>query len=108
MESFILKADTMRGLTELALSPVELKKRINEQMSKAASDGEYWCHFRVPALCTEATVKELKENLINSKYRVKVSYINFVFYITILWAPLDKKVMCDGTRWDDLEDYDFK
>lgn len=108
MDSFIFKADTMRGLTSLALSTAELKTKINETMKAAADSGEYWCHYNVPALCNENTVRDIKDALLRCGYRVKVQYLNSRFYVTILWAPEDKKVTFGDGEWDNYEEYQFK
>ena len=105
MDSFIFKADTMRGLTTLALSTAELKTKINDTMKSAADNGEYWCHYVVPALCNENTVKDIKDALLRCGYRVKVQNLDSRFYVTILWAPEDRRVVCDGVEWNELEDY---
>lgn len=112
MDSFIYKADTMRGRTQLALNIVELKKKINRALGEAADNGEYWCHVQMPSLIKKEVIDELVADLIQAKFKVKVTqeYINFnndrsktngrVFCLTILWAPEDIRVTFDGEDWE--------
>lgn len=98
MNNFILKASTLRGITELALSMTELKKKINEALKAAADKGEYWCHFIMPTLIDEKIVDDIVDDLLDAGYRVKVTY-NKGYYLTIQWAPDDAKVTFSGEDW---------
>jgi len=98
MDSFIYKASTMRGETQLALTEIEIKRRINETIKNAAIAGEYWCHFVMPTLLEEKVVDDIVSALLACGYRVKVMF-NKTYCLTILWAPEDMKVTFDGEDW---------
>ena len=99
MDSFIYKASTMRGETQLALTEIEIKRRINEAIKEAAIKGEYWCHFAVPTLIDLSLADKIMDDLIECGYKVKISKDKTVF-LTILWAPDDAKVTFSGENWD--------
>lgn len=108
MNSFIFKADTIRGYTEDALTIAKMKSKINDELLKASQAGEYWCHYKAPMLASETAIKHLRDSLILSGYKVKVTLDKNGFWLTILWAPEDRKVtFCDG-EWDNYEEYQFK
>lgn len=104
MDSFIYKAATMRARTQLALTEIEIKRRVNEKIREAALAGEYWCHYEVPSLLRTDVVRELKNALILAGYKVKAYRNDGHLYITIQWAPEDAKTMFCGMEWDEFEE----